>query len=184
MMKKMKKSKPFLRFSDEAQQIFEKWIMDLQTRLENEDDHPAIIEHLGKYRSLMPSLALIFHLVAVADGTAKGAVSKAVTLQACAWCQYLESHARRLYGLALDNGAMAAAALSKKIEAGKLEAPFKVRAIQQKGWGRLTDNSEIKEAVAILEDAGWIRERVATKKKGFGRPPDPQYEINPKVLVK
>ena len=132
----MKTSAPYLRFSDEAQEVFKTWYMDLQNRLDdNEDDHPAIIEHLGKYRSLMPSLALIFHLVEYADGTASGPVSKAATLQACLWCQYLESHARRLYGLALDSGQMAAAALSKKIEGGKLEVPFTVPKIQRKGVG-------------------------------------------------
>ena len=178
----MKTSKPFLRFNDEAQGIFETWYKDLQSRLENNDDHPVIVEHLGKYRSLMPSLALIFHLVNVADGTAKGPVSAGATLQACAFCQYLESHARRLYSLALDCGQIAAKALSKKIEAGKLEDCFTVRTIQRKGWGQLTDNETIKEAVSILEDAHWIREQVATKKKP-GRPADPQYEINPHIGV-
>jgi hypothetical protein len=174
--------KPYLRFSDDAQKIFEKWILDLQSKIEDEDVHPVIVSHLAKYRSLMPSLALIFHLVDYADGTAEGPVSKTATLQACAWCQYLESHARRLYALALDSGQMAAAALSKKIEAQKLETPFKVRTIQQKGWGQLTDNDVIKEAVSILEDAGWIREATPTNVKKVGRPQEPQYEINPKVM--
>ena len=178
----MNDSKPYLRFDDEAQGIFETWYKDLQSRLENSDDHPVIVEHLGKYRSLMPSLALIFHLVSVADGTAKGSVSAGATMQACAFCQYLESHARRLYGLALDCGQAAAKALSMKIEAGKLEDGFKVRTIQQKGWGQLTDNETIKEAVGILEDAHWIRERVATRKK-TGRPAEPEYEINPHIAV-
>ena len=171
-----------MRFSDEAQEIFKTWYMDLQNRLDdNEDDHPAIIEHLGKYRSLMPSLALIFHLVDYAAGTAEGPVSKTATIRACAWCQYLESHARRLYGLALDCGQMAAAALSKKIEGGKLEVPFTVPKIQRKRWGQLTDNSVIKDAVSILADAGWIRSLPVVKNPVGGKPPAPEYEINPKV---
>ena len=180
----MTTSQNYLRFSDEAQDIFKTWITDLQTRLENEDDHPAIIEHIGKYRSLMPSLALIFHLVEWADGTAKGPVSKDAALMACAWCQYLETHARRLYALALDNGQMAAAALSKKMEAGKLESPFKVRTVQRRGWGQLTDSAVIGEAIRILEDAHWVREVPVAKKAVGGRPPEAEYEINPKVLNK
>jgi hypothetical protein len=180
----MTTSAPYLRFSHDAQEIFEKWIKDLQSRIEDEDIHPVIVSHLAKYRSLMPSLALIFHLVDYADGTAEGQVSKTATLQACAWCQYLESHARRLYALALDSGQMAAAALSKKIEAGKLESPFKVRTVQRKGWGQLTDSAVINDAVSILEDAGWIRASAPTNVKGPGRPQDPQYEISPKVMGK
>ena len=177
----MTKSQPFLKFADDAQEVFEMWFKDLQSRLENDDDHPAITEHLGKYRSLMPSLALIFHLVDYADGKAAGPVSKMATIQAAGWCDYLESHARRLYGLALDSGQMAAAALSKKIEGGKLEAPFTVPKIQRKGWGQLTDNNVIKDAVSILEDAGWIRELPVAKRTVGGKPPAPEYEINPQV---
>ena len=177
----MTANKPFLRFSDDAQKIFETWLMDLQSRLEDEDLHPAIISHLAKYRSLMPSLALIFHLLEYADGGPAGPVSEKAALMACAWCQYLESHARRLYALALDNGTMAAAALSKKIEGGKLESPFKVRTVQQKGWGRLTSNEEIKEAVAILEENDWVR-AVAVQAKGVGRPQEATYQINVSFL--
>jgi len=28
-----------------------------------EEDHPVLLSHVAKYRSLMPSLALIFHLI-------------------------------------------------------------------------------------------------------------------------
>ncbi len=177
----MTAKKPFLRFSDEGQAIWEAWYMDLQSKIEDEDLHPAIASHLVKYHSLMPSLALIFHLVEYADGGQVGPVSEKAALMACAWCQYLESHARRLYALALDDGAMAAAALSKKIEAGKMKSPFKVRDIQRKGWGRLTDNDAIKKALAVLEDARWIREVVAPK-ASTGRPQEPCFEINPKAV--
>ena len=179
----MTTSQNYLRFDDEAQEIFETWFMDLQRKIENEDLHPALASHLAKYRSLMPSLALIFHLIEWADkgGGAVDPVSSDATLMACAWIQYLESHARRLYALALDSGMAAAAALSKKIEAGKLESPFKARSVQQKGWGRLNDAATIKEALAVLEDSGWVREISAANRSGAGRPPDPQYMINPLI---
>ena len=45
---------------------FKDWIFELENRLRNNDETPAVQEHLGKYRSLMPSLALIFHLLDVA----------------------------------------------------------------------------------------------------------------------
>jgi hypothetical protein len=176
---------PFLRFDDNpfdsAQEVFEQWFMDLQGKIESEDAHPAFVEHLGKYRSLMPSLALIFHLIEIADGTGQGAISKRCAVQAAAWCDYLESHARRIYGMVLDGAAIAAAALSIKIKAGGLKSPFKIRTIQQKGWGRLTDNAEIREAVLYLADKGWVREKEPDQKR-WGRQAEVEYGINPKVF--
>jgi hypothetical protein len=57
---------PFMRFSSEGQAVFNEWLTELQHRLPDEDN-PLMAEHLGKYRSLMPSLALIFHLLDIAD---------------------------------------------------------------------------------------------------------------------
>jgi hypothetical protein len=171
----------FLRFDDKAQIVFDDWYAELMTKLEG-DEHPVLLEHMGKYRSLMPSLALIFHLVEVADGVAQvSPVSEHCAIQAAAWCEYLESHARRIYGMVINGGGMAAAALARKIRERKLESPFKVRTIQQRGWGLLTDNVKIRESVDRLLDAYWIRE-VPQEKKTTGRPSDVEYEINPKIF--
>lgn len=171
----------FLRFDEKAQVVFDEWYNELMTKLEG-DEHPVILEHLGKYRSLMPSLALIFHLIECADGVAQvGPVSGHCAIQAAAWCQYLESHARRIYGMVLNDGQMAAGALAKKIQEGKVESPFKVWHIQKKGWSLLTDTQKIREAIDVLCDARWIREIPQDKIKGGGRPRDMEYEINPKI---
>ena len=85
---------PAVRFTDEAQEVFDKWRDELEVRLRSEELPPALESHLAKYRSLMPSLALIFHLIEYVDGTAEGgAVGLRPTLQAAAWCEYLETHA-------------------------------------------------------------------------------------------
>jgi len=54
---------PYFRFSDEAQEVFFDWWTELQTIKLQQDDDSIIIEHMGKFRSLFPSLALIFHLI-------------------------------------------------------------------------------------------------------------------------
>lgn len=92
---------PFFRFSHEAQTFFHEWLTQLQKKLET-PDHPFILQHLSKYRSLMPSLSLIFHLIRVADKTGGGDVSLEAAAQAAAWCEYLESHARRIYGMGIE----------------------------------------------------------------------------------
>src|SRR5712671_5044743 len=59
--------RPFLRFAPEAQGRFDAWRGALEATLRREDDHPVLLSHLAKYRSLMPSLALIVHLIDAVD---------------------------------------------------------------------------------------------------------------------
>ena len=54
---------PALRFSLEGQEIFNAWRTELELRLRKGDLLPALESHLAKYRSLMPSIALIFYAV-------------------------------------------------------------------------------------------------------------------------
>jgi hypothetical protein len=171
----------YLRFAPDAQLVFNEWYAELMHKLDR-DDHPVLMEHLGKYRSLMPSLAIIFHIIEILDGQAQaGPVSERCAIQGAAWCEYLESHARRIYGMVINGSGMAAGILAKKIKDGKLESPFTVRTIQRKGWGLLTENQKIREAVENLIDSGWLREKPQDKNQ-IGRPRDVEYEVNPKIL--
>ena len=93
---------PYFRFDQDALQIFYSWLTTLEEKKLTADDNPILIEHLAKYRSLMPSLALIFHLIDTADGKPGKNVRLDHVLNAFCWCDYLEKHARRIYGMAHD----------------------------------------------------------------------------------
>jgi hypothetical protein len=67
-----------------------------------EEDHPVLLSHVAKYRSLMPSLVLIGHLIDGVDGRTTGPVSRATATRAIAWCEYLHGHARRIYATVTD----------------------------------------------------------------------------------
>ena len=54
---------PYLRFTTEAQDVFDEWLGILERQLRSDRDPPHLESHFSKYRSLIPSLALIFHLV-------------------------------------------------------------------------------------------------------------------------
>ena len=54
---------PFLRFSHEAQAMFDEWRAELETQKLRSGEPEVIEAHLSKYRSLAPSLALLFHLI-------------------------------------------------------------------------------------------------------------------------
>ena len=170
---------PYLRFTPEGQELFRAWISDLEARLRNNDEPPAIQEHLGKYRSLMPSMALIHHLLDVADGKASGPVSFKSAKLAAATCDYLESHARRIYHMAGDITQRAAGSLTEKIKLGKLDDGFTARKIRQKNWSMLTDMDVIKGALGELIEANWLRREDLSPQTG-GKTKT-IYWINPKI---
>jgi hypothetical protein len=167
---------PHFRFSKGAQSIFNEWLTDLQTAKLQADDLPALIEHLAKYRSLMPALALIFHLIDTADGgTRSGAVSEGAALRGAALCEYLESHARRVYAMLGDISTRSAAELAKKITRGALQNGFTLRDIYRHGWHLLTTKELAQGACDELVAANWLRTETQGKTRAI-------YHINPKIL--
>jgi len=58
----------YFRFDPAAQERFFQWWRELENGVLRRAEHPMLLEHLAKYRSLMPSLA--FHLINVADDLA------------------------------------------------------------------------------------------------------------------
>ena len=173
---------PYLRFKPDAQEFFYTWLAELERRLRSNDEEPIMCEHLGKYRSLMPSLALIFHLIEVADDKLTGDVTLHSAERAAKWCNYLESHARRVYGLVGNVSVQAASRLARKIEEGALEDGFTARDIYRKQWSLLDDKDVAEAALAELTECGWIRQESqhSTAQQG-GRPPGPVFRINPKI---
>ena len=116
--------RPYFRFDDAGQAVFNQWLTELQTIKIQQEENPLMVEHFGKFRSLMPSLALIFHCIDIADGKARGNVSAQAAQLAVEWCKYLESHARRIYAMAESPEHEAAVRLADKIKAGALSSPF------------------------------------------------------------
>ena len=50
------------RLAPDAQELFIEWFTGLERKVRGDELHPTLISHLSKYRSLMPSLALLFEL--------------------------------------------------------------------------------------------------------------------------
>lgn len=171
---------PYFRFDDTAQIVFNDWLTELEGKL-RVDEEPVIQEHLGKYRSLMPSLALQFHVLNLAGtpGATPCQVSKECAEQAAAWCEYLESHARRIYGLITNASAQAAAQLAKRLTKGELPERFTVREVYRKGWSLLGDKEMARNACEELVSLGWLRELVTPPAQGQKR--QTEYLTNPKV---
>jgi hypothetical protein len=168
--------RPYFVFSEEAQKSFNAWLTELQT-VKLKDETPLMAEHLSKYRSLMPSLALIFHLIDCAGGKASGPVSGEAALRAMAWCQYLQSHARRIYSFVADADEQAAVELSKRLKKKEIKDGFSLRDVYRNCWSRLDTKEATEGACNILVDAGWLREQIPAEGKTRKL-----YHINPKIF--
>ena len=176
---------PFTRFNDQAQAIFKDWLIQLETQvLPNESG--LLLEHFTKYRSLMPSLALIFHVVncvnlpTPTEASHKYLVSVEATQMAIEWCTYLQSHARRIYGLLDTLSIGAAKELLRHLKRGVLPDGFKARQVTKKGWANLTTLEQIESALAELVAHNWLKE-VKPVPPVNGRPEAPHYLIHPKL---
>lgn len=162
----------YLRFDPAAQEAFGAWRYDLEARLRAGE--PEIIEaHLSKYRSLVPSLALLCHL---ADQPHGGPVTLAAMLRAADWCEYLEAHARRLYAQGLGADYSAAHALAARIRRGEVTDGCRPKDIYRNHWAGL-DKDATYRALDVLEGCGWLRvDEVAT-----GGRPSVIVRMNPKL---
>jgi Protein of unknown function (DUF3987)/Bifunctional DNA primase/polymerase, N-terminal len=150
---------PYLRFERDAQGLFDTWRDELEHRLRSDQlaPYPAFESHLSKYRSLMPSLALLFHLIDVAGGAKAGPVTLASARLAAAWCEFLEAHARKVYVVELNPGPDGAAALAVKIEQGRVVDGQTVREIYRNQWSGLATVERVQAALVVLEVAHWVR---------------------------
>jgi putative DNA primase/helicase len=165
-----------LQFDNEAQALFKQWLTDLEQRIRAEDVPPAMQAHLSKYRSLMPSLALLF---ALADGHTD-CVPLSQAQLACDWCDYLETHANRVYSAQARPEQHAAIALSKRLAKGwkREDGFFTVRDVYRGGWTALDSPDAARGALLVLEEYGWVRRDSDTLTPGR---PSETYRINPKI---
>jgi hypothetical protein len=179
------------RFASDAQELFVDWYKRNLLKIEEEEHQsPAIAGHMGKYDKLMPSLALLFQLAEMAasgvltgfEGENERAlyVSLENTVLAFAWCDYLESHARRIYSCMGSPEQTAAKLLAEKLKDGSTGADgtFTLREVLQKKWKGLQKPEAVKGALALLESAGWVRD-ISTKPGAKGGRPSLEYAVNP-----
>lgn len=153
---------PFLRFNHAAQSLFDDWREELENRIRQDDEHPAIISHLSKYRKLVPSLALINHLCE--GGT--GPVTEQALARALVMADYLETHARRIYSYASRPDIDGAKTILSKLRNGKLKPVFNARDVYRAGWSGLSEAEEAGAALRLLVDYGYLRETLNTDTGG------------------
>ena len=169
---------PALRFSPDAQELFYDWITNLEFRLNSEEllQTPAFESHLSKYRSLMPSLSLLFHLTETEH--IESPVSLTAAKLSADWCEFLEQHARKVYAVELEAGRESAHALARKIREGAIASGMTTRDIYNQGWSHLKTSEAVLQGAAVLKECGWARLETL---KTSGRPTN-VIAINPEIV--
>lgn len=165
---------PWVRFDSAAQELFDEWRGELESRLRGSElaSTPAYEAHVAKYRSLMPTLALLFELAEWAGSSVSSVdgVSLRSTQHAAAMVDYLDAHARKLYAAELQPGLAAAHALLAKIRRGAVQDEGTIRDIYRHEWAGLTTAESVAAAVDALEERGWVRVSRSPAGSSGGRP--------------
>jgi len=174
-----------LRFAPDAQEFFYAWWTALEVQVRAAAGmHPSLVSHLSKYRSLFPSLAALYELADIAaNGTHPERnleISQEHARQAGLTCAYLEQHARRAYSCIVAPQMHAARELAGHIVRGVLPESFSLRDVYKRGWASLDTPEGAAGAVAVLEDAGWVRKTKAQTTPAGGRP-TAKWVVNPAV---
>jgi len=123
----------------------------------------------------MPSLALLFELI---DSEQRSdAVGSTAASRAIAWCDYLETQARRLYSAAEKPEIVGAQALLDRVRKGDVKHGASIRDIYQKGWAHLGNARKVEAALEVLQECNWLR---LGKVETSGRPTS-RIELHPSL---
>ena len=164
---------PYFTFDDAAQELFITWSHALWARIDAEAA-PLMKQHLAKFERLFCCLCLILHC---AGGQVAHHVDVTTAERAVAWCSYLEAHARRVYALVESARVTTAKMIGRRLIEKKLPEGFTARDVVKKGWQGITTSMQAEQALAVLEEHGWI---VGEDGEGVGRPTTRWY-ANPGI---
>jgi len=165
---------PWVRFNSDGQIIFDQWDVAIQNRIRTGNLPEAFESHLSKYASLVPSIALVLHLAA----GGRGPVSGEATVLAMRWAEYLESHAARLYSIAVAPERRQAKPLLAKLVNWPKDKPIRARDISRKGWSGLNDVEVVRKTMELLADMGWVQSTQSIPESGR---PTTLYAIHPQA---
>jgi hypothetical protein len=162
-----------LHFDRPAQLLFNDWYQKNETILRNGTLEPSEHGHFAKYRSLIPGLALLFHLV---NGQT-GSVNLDSLKTALEFAKYLKSHAKRVYRSVHGLDSQPTRTLAKRLLEHKLADNFTQRNVLHKGWANLSNKDKVNLAVTALVERGWLSEHPSE----LGGRKTTRYKINPGI---
>lgn len=171
---------PASRLAPGALELFRAWRAELEGWLCCPDaaQRPVFAAHMSKYKSTVPALALLFHLVDVVSGRVEaGAVSLKAMQLGEAWAEFLFRHALRVYAEPLGAAGASAHALATRIESGAVRDEMTLRDLAQHRWSGLQSADDVDAAVSALERSHWVRR----ERRETGGRPSAVIRLHPKL---
>ena len=95
--------------------------------------------------------------------------------RAIAWCEFLEPHAEKMYGVnhpAVPADVQAAIAILDKIAEKKFTRCNTVNELLRKNWSKCTNQNVVEDALDRLQNNGWIKLTKQPVTAAGGRPTD------------
>ena len=173
-----------VKFSKEAQPKFDKYKKSIVQKLIDYAETP-MESHIGKYTGLVPCLALVCEFLSKIKPNQKrcpvvSEISLNSLTMAINWAAYLESHAKKVFGLENPNLAIAQQILSKRRELGRT---FTVRDVYSKLRKPYHRNKTLTVgSLQYLETMGYVRQ-MPKSVNAKGGAPRQEWQFNP-VLFK
>ena len=162
-----------LHFDSAAQVLFNDWYQMNELMLRTGALNPSEHSHFAKYRSLVPGLALLFHLI---NGQC-GPVSEDCLRTALQFAKYLKSHAKRTYRSVHGLDSAPTKTLATRLLEQKLVDGFTQRNVLHKGWANLSNKDSVALAVNALVEHNWLSEQLTDN----GGRKTTIYKINPRI---
>jgi len=160
-----------LHFTAEAQKIHNHWHLKNEGMITSGKIDASRQSHFAKYRSMVPAIALLFHLL----DEHLGPVCETCLVKAIKFSVFLKKHAERIYASATGYDHAPARTLAGHLLKGHLPDGFTCRELVNKGWAGLGETALAQTALDTLLDYDWL---FAEQVRGNHRP-SVRYHLNP-----
>ena len=189
-IEKSGKNYPYFSFDNNTQEIFKNWYLENDQESDKyiKKGKSLIAQHLSKYSKLLPSICLIFHLSKM-DRSQKYINQKTIE-KAINFCNYLKTHAIRIYSLFDDNNCNDEALLLidkikekiKKDQKNNKETELLTEFTQRNltRFFNYLNKKPIDQILNILIDHNYLLEREI--EGGQRQKPTIKYKLNPKLI--
>jgi len=156
-----------LHLSEEARAEWARWQYETQKAARNPELPETWRAYLGKRLSLTLRLAGVLAALEGEKLVSDEVLSRAITLVS----EILEPHARRAWRVGEVGDLAGAHRLAKRLESGEKIEQFTLRELYRKEIAGITKANEARQAVEVLERAGWVRWDSTAR----------VYRVNPRV---
>lgn len=150
---------PAVRFSDEAQAIYDAWIKQSNRSISTRflQNSPMAL-HQSYYPTLVPKLALLFWIIENPENIqAWTSVSASATKLAVNFCTYLEQHAIHAYRLKEQGEVSTLKILADHIKNGGIINGSSLKILEDMLLLAQCKKREAEYALAALQNSGWLR---------------------------